>query len=228
MRRRSVKPEFSVRPVFLRLMKGFEYPIFHLFPAMCRVPAGKVSQPIRGPIQMKSSREPTGKLVYALAAGLAAAALAGCAEKAPPPSEPSFYRSLAQEGGELDAIAAQSMVSGYRQNNALEGVTLDPALMKLADEQARAMAQRDKLDRNIIRPFPERLKRAGYAAKISAENVGAGYHTLAEAFSGWRDSPPHRANMLLKGATRIGIAAVYAPKSKYKVFWTLILAAPAD
>ena len=32
--------------------------------------------------------------------------------------------------------------------------------------------------------------------------------------------------MLLKGATRMGIAAVYAPDSKYKVFWTLIVAAP--
>jgi uncharacterized protein YkwD len=58
--------------------------------------------------------------------------------------------------------------------------------------------------------------------------VGAGYHTLAQAFSGWRDSPPHRANMLLNGATRMGIAAAYAPKSKYKVFWALILAEPEE
>jgi hypothetical protein len=34
--------------------------------------------------------------------------------------------------------------------------------------------------------------------------------------------------MLLKGATRMGIAAVYAPQSKYKVFWALIVAAPDD
>jgi len=27
--------------------------------------------------------------------------------------------------------------------------------------------------------------------------------------------------------TRIGIAAVYTPNSKYKVYWALILAAPA-
>jgi hypothetical protein len=26
----------------------------------------------------------------------------------------------------------------------------------------------------------------------------------------------------------MGIAAIYTPKSKYKVFWTLILAAPDD
>jgi len=63
---------------------------------------------------------------------------------------------------------------------------------------------------------------------VAAENIGAGYHTLAEAFSGWRDSGPHRANMLLAGATRIGIAAIYTPTSKYKVYWALILAAPDD
>src|SRR6185295_14218009 len=100
-------------------------------------------------------------------------------------------------------------------------VTIDPALMKLAEEQARAMAVRDKLDHSVTRDFTDRLRAGGYNARAAAENISAGYHTLAEAFSGWRDSPPHRKNMLLNGATRIGIAAVHAPKSKYKVFWAL-------
>jgi hypothetical protein len=34
--------------------------------------------------------------------------------------------------------------------------------------------------------------------------------------------------MLHSGVTKMGIAAVYSPKSKYKVFWALILAAPDD
>ena len=59
---------------------------------------------------------------------------------------------------------------------------------------------------------------------MAVENISAGYHTLAEAFSGWRDSPPHRANMLKSGVTKLGIAASYAPGTKYKVFWTMILA----
>ena len=163
-----------------------------------------------------------GLLVLAVAAGLA-----GCADTKPD-GQPSFYRSLASPGAALDAGAAASMISGYRANNGLPAVTLDPELMRLADAQARAMAGRDKLDRNAEGAFNERLKRSGYDARTAAENVSAGYHTLAEAFSGWRDSPPHRANMLLKGANRMGIAAIYAPGSKYKVFWTLILAVPDD
>ena len=88
------------------------------------------------------------------------------------------------------------------------------------------MSTRDKLDHSVSREISDRLRAKGYNASAAAENISAGYHTLAEAFSGWRDSPPHRKNMLLNGATKIGIAAVQAPKSKFKVYWALIIAAP--
>jgi len=171
----------------------------------------------------------SGPLMTMALAMLAALALAGCAgDNYVPKSEPSFYRSMAQPGAVLDDAAAASMISGYRANNGLQAVTLDPELTRLAQAQASVMAQRDKLDHNAGKPFVVRLKASGYDAKTAAENISAGYHTLAEAFSGWRDSPPHKANMLLKGATRMGIAAVYTPRSKYKVYWALILAEPDD
>ena len=159
---------------------------------------------------------------------IAALALAGCAGEGPPAEQPSFYRSMASPTAELDAAAAASMISGYRQNNGLGAVTVDPTLMQLAQAQASAMAARDKVDSDAKGAFAKRMQASGFDAKTSVENISAGYHTLAEAFSGWRDSPPHRANMLKDGVTRIGIAAVYTPNSKYKVFWALILAAPPD
>jgi len=168
------------------------------------------------------------KLAHPLLAVLALVALSGCAADTVPKAEPSFYRNLAQPGAQLDAAAAASMISGYRSNNGLPAVTLDPELTRLAEAQAALMAKRDRLDHNTGKPFVARLKASGYDAKRAAENIGAGYHTLAEAFSGWRDSAPHRANMLLAGATRIGIAAVYTPTSKYKVYWALILAEPDE
>jgi uncharacterized protein YkwD len=156
------------------------------------------------------------------------AMLGGCADNGPPPGQPSFYIDLAAADATLDANAAQSMISGYRGNNGLGAVTLDPELMKLAADQARTMAMKDKLDHDLGRPFQDRIQRSGFDAAIAVENIGAGYHTLAEAFSGWRDSPPHRANMLNGNVTKMGIAAAYAPKSKYKVFWSLILAKPDE
>jgi uncharacterized protein YkwD len=156
---------------------------------------------------------------------LSAAALAGCAGNNAP-GEPSFYQDLAQADVTLDAAAAASMISGYRGNNGLSPVTVDAELMRMAGEQARAMAAHDKMDHDIGRPFADRIRNSPFRNAVAVENISAGYHTLAEAFSGWRDSPPHRANMLNRDVTRMGIAAVYAPASKYKVFWALILAGP--
>ncbi|MEJ0078929.1 MAG: CAP domain-containing protein [Alphaproteobacteria bacterium] len=166
--------------------------------------------------------------VLRIATALALLGLAGCASEAPAPTgQPTFYANLSQ-GGQLDPAAAQSMISGYRANNGLGAVIIDPDLMKLAEEHTRSMAARDKLDHDVGKAFNQRIRGGRFDAKAAVENVSAGYHTLAEAFSGWRDSPPHRANMLNQAVTRMGIAAVYSPKSKYKVFWTLILAAPDD
>ena len=163
---------------------------------------------------------------------LLAVAASGCAavlpDRDPPAStEPTFYRNLAK-GGQLDPAAAASMISGYRRNNGLPTVALDPQLMRLAEEQARAMATRDRMDHDVAGSFSTRIRGSGYNAKVAVENIGAGYHTLAEAFSGWRDSPGHRANMLKSGATQMGIAAIYTPNSKYKVFWALVLASPDE
>jgi len=151
-------------------------------------------------------------------------ALGGCAADVPSTEQPTMYLSMANGGARLDPEAAASMISLYRQNNGLGGVTVDPELMKLAEAQSQAMASHNKLDHDVKAPLARRLNAAGYPASLAVENVSAGYHTLAEAFSGWRDSPPHRENMLKSGVTKLGIAASYAPNTKYKVFWALILA----
>jgi uncharacterized protein YkwD len=167
------------------------------------------------------------KASFVVALSVLAVAVSGCATDSGSTVQPSFYASMADASATVDAAAAASMISGYRGNSGLGAVEVDADLMRMAEDQARLMAAKDKLDRSAGREFNTRLAGAGFDAKIAVENVGAGYHTLAEAFSGWRDSPSHRANMLKNGVTRLGIAAVYAPQSKYKVFWALIMAAKA-
>ena len=159
----------------------------------------------------------------AIIAIVALLALGGCAGEAPI-EEPTMYADMASPGARLDSAAAATMISQYRQNNGLGAVAVDPDLMKLAEQQSQGMASRNKLDHDVKAPLAQRLNASGYPATAAVENVSAGYHTLAEAFSGWRDSPPHRANMLNNGVTKLGIAASYAPNTKYKVFWTLIMA----
>lgn len=170
------------------------------------------------------------RLAAAIGCGLLiAAALGGCAgNNNPIVGLPGFNEPLATADAKLNVDAAQAVISTYRTNNGLGPVSIDPELMKLAGEQARAMAQRDKLDHNVWRPFQQRIQQSSFDALVAVENIAAGYDTLAEAFSGWRASAAHRSNMLNPAVTKMGIAAVYAPKSKYKVFWSLILAKPDD
>ena len=130
----------------------------------------------------------SGSLMPAQAFSLCSVLGIGCSDEKPS-GQPSFYRSMATADAKVDAKAAQSMISGYRRNNGLGIVVLDDKLMKLAEEQARAMANKNRFEHDAAGPFAQRIKR-GYDAKVAVENIGAGYHTLAEAFSGWRDSPP--------------------------------------
>ena len=158
---------------------------------------------------------------------LAFGALASC-NAAPEPaspstgSEPSMYRSLAAAGAHVDPVAARDMISLYRRNSGLGALALDENLQRVADAQARDMAQSGDL--SARGELGDRLAGAGVQTPAAVENVSAGYRTLAEAFSGWRDSAPHNARMLDKRLKRMGIATAYAPGAKYKVYWALVLA----
>jgi uncharacterized protein YkwD len=157
-------------------------------------------------------------------------ALAGCtATTTQAPQQPAFYDNLARAEAHVNVNAAASLLSDYRQKNGLPPVEIDQRLVEMAEAQAKAMAQRNQVTHDPGgRSFNRRLAASGFDAKTAAENIGAGYHTLAEAFSGWRGSPGHRANMLQRNVNQIGIAAAYSPRSKYKVFWALVLASPDD
>jgi len=123
--------------------------------------------------------------VLALCGVLMSVAPAGLGENSPPPSvqpadagiapatraengplpaaQPTFYQDLARADAMVDATAAQSMISGYRRNNRLEPLAVDPELMRIASEQARAMAARNAMDHEVGRSFQERCARAAGA-----------------------------------------------------------------
>ena len=149
------------------------------------------------------------KIVRLGALIVAAVVLAGCAaDNYVPKAEPSMYHSLAQPGAQLDEAAAASMISGYRANNNLPAVTLDPGLTSLA--QARAELWRTRQARSQRQ---QALRRAAEGVGLRRQDrgrkfVGASYHTLAEAFSGWRGHPAPRQHAA-QGRDALGIAAVY-------------------
>ena len=154
-----------------------------------------------------------------------------CAGDRDPPAlgEPTFYRSMAASGAQVDAggggVDDFRLPQEQRARRRHRRSDADEARGRAGACDGVARPARSRRRR---RGFSQRIAGSGYDAKAAYENIGAGYHTLAEAFSGWRGSPGHRANMLRRDVTHIGIAAAYAPRSKYKVFWALILASPDD
>src|SRR5262245_35696940 len=104
------------------------------------------------------------RIVRGVGIAMLAASLAACAGGGEVTTQPSFYRSMAAANAELDVAAAASMISGYRANNGLGAVALDPTLMSLAQEQSQAMAKRNMFDHAAAGEFGKRLKRAGLEA----------------------------------------------------------------
>ncbi len=100
---------------------------------------------------------------------------------------------------------------------------LDEKLQEIAKKQAEEMAHGGSMLRDGVGSLKRRLTAAGVRVAFATENVSAGYDTLAEAFSGWRQSAPHNARMLEPRARRMGLATAYAPDSRYKIFWALVL-----
>lgn len=137
-------------------------------------------------------------------------------------------RPLATTAGTVDAGAAARLISDYRASRGLPPVTVDQRLTRIAADHARLMASTNRLAHVLPGEgsFPQRLAAGEFVASVAAENIGAGYKSLAAAFEGWRKSPDHNANLLRAGVSRIGIAVANAPDSKYQTYWSLVLAEP--
>lgn len=128
----------------------------------------------------------------------------------------------------VDVGAAAALASRFRAEHGLPPVVPNGRLTGLSAEQAMAMATAGRMSHSLGwgDGLPSRLDRGGYDWGVTAENLGAGYPTLAAAFAAWVGSSGHRANLLKAGVTEFGIAAAESPASEYRYYWTMILAAP--
>jgi uncharacterized protein YkwD len=150
--------------------------------------------------------------------------LTACAEKQlHPPSIEMTPRELAASEVHVDPSAAAETISRYRHEHALSAVQPDPILQKFAQAQANAMAAGDLLSHEVDGNLMRRLEAANLRQKTAVENVSAGYFSLSDVMAGWRRSPGHNANLLDPQMRRMGIATAYAPGTRYKVYWALVM-----
>ena len=116
------------------------------------------------------------------------------------------------------AATPAELISGFRHQHGEGKVTTDAALNHIAQEQAQAMAARDVLDHDALRPFSARVTQLGSVR--SAENIAYGYDTFPKTLDQWIGSSGHRTNLLMHGASRVGIASAKSSKSG-RTYWAM-------
>lgn len=128
----------------------------------------------------------------------------------------------------LAPLSARAMINDYRAGHGLKPLSLSAKLTLAAARHARDMARQDRIShRGSDGSDPwARVAKTGYGARLAAENVAAGQRSFAEALQGWKASPGHNRNLLLRDATDMGIALAVRPDGRYRTFWTLVLGKP--
>jgi len=83
------------------------------------------------------------------------------------------------------------------------------------------MAARDVLDHSVLGPFSSRVAPSG--SERAAENIAYGYDSFPKTLDQWIDSSGHRRNLLLHGASRVGVASVKSSTSG-RTYWAMVIA----
>src|SRR5262245_57923494 len=88
-----------------------------------------------------------------------------------------------------------TLINSYRVSRGLSPLTSDSTLRTLARQHSRYQAARNVISHDGFRQRSAEAKAAGLSA-VCAENVGHNYRNAQRLFSGWRNSPAHRTNLL--------------------------------
>ncbi len=119
-----------------------------------------------------------------------------------------------------DRIVAET--NRFRAGEHRGKLKVNAELTKAAQGFAEYMAAHDVFSHTADGREPwDRIKAAGYAYCLALENIAYEYNSegfttdgLAKQFvEGWKESPPHRKNLLDPDATEIGVGAAYSTRS---------------
>lgn len=127
----------------------------------------------------------------------------------------------------LNTEHARDLINAYRKQKGLKPLALNAELTAAAKSHSKDLAKWDRISHygsDGSNPW-DRVKRAGYNARVAAENVGTGQASIEEVLKGWQESPGHNKNLLMADVEHMGIALVQDPKSEFKTFWTLVFGA---
>ncbi len=140
---------------------------------------------------------------------------------APKPTEPAKPEPTApiaeptthvQQDNTLSAYEREvvALTNRYRAQYGLSPLTIDTHLSEIARMKSLDMHDKRYFDHNSPTygsPF-DMMKRFGVTYRTAGENIAMGYRTAQSVVDGWMNSPGHRANILNKSFTKIGVGYV--------------------
>ena len=134
-----------------------------------------------------------------------------------------FAAVLLVSGITVPALANDyaSQISAYRRAHGLSAVRVDSKLNAVALQQAQAMAASGTISHSAAGSFSSRV--AGLRKSRAAENIAAGFLSFTETLKQWENSAGHRANLLMPGAKKVGVASVANARSPYRMFWAMVI-----
>lgn len=99
-----------------------------------------------------------------------------------------------------------------RVGKGLQALELNPKLHSGAQKYANLMGKKNRLSHDIEN-LSTRIKRENYNYSTIGENIAWNYG-FDKVVDGWMDSPGHRANILNKSFTQIGVGVDYNSKNE--------------
>ena len=123
------------------------------------------------------------------------------------------------EQGVLDRTNAERKAAGFGPLKA------SPKLFQAARAHSENMANQSKLEHELDgKRVADRVRALRYSYKMCGENIAWNSQNPEQVVKCWMDSPGHRANLLMKDYTEIGIGV--AKNDKGEPYWTQVFGRP--
>jgi len=171
-------------------------------------------------------RRPTTIAVSLLAAGAALAAGAPAASAA---SCTGPGRTVASQGPAKAEAAVRCLINQRRASAGLKPLRFSAKAAKAAQRHTNDMVRRRYFDHRSPggSSVGDRASGAGLRWSTVGENIAVGQRTPASVVRGWMRSPGHRANILHRSFTVLGVGASPRGTGGYRgPTWTQVFARP--
>lgn len=130
------------------------------------------------------------------------------------------------ESESSQAVEILNLVNQERKKAGVPALTLSEKLTSIANTKAKDMADNNYFSHTSPTygsPF-DMLKKFGVSYSYAGENIAAGQRSAQEVMNSWMNSSGHKANILNKNYTQLGVG--YTTGGQYGTEWVQLFIRP--